>query len=102
MPGKPARKYVPLTAFLRDQPPEVERVTLTFAEVEDLIGEPLPRTAYTQRRSWWTNGRTAYRARIWLSVGWRVAALPWAPDGPSHWGVTFVRAPSDTIPAPRA
>jgi hypothetical protein len=84
-------KYAPLTAFLRAQPTQVDRITLTLAEIEALIGGPLPRTAYTKRQSWWSNGRSLTQMRAWREAGWRVAALPWRPDGPPYWGVTFAR-----------
>jgi hypothetical protein len=90
-------KYVPLTAYLRAQPPEVSSVTLTLAEVEAIIGAPLPRSAVTAGRSWWTNAPVQPQSRAWRSAGWVVAALQRRGGGPPPlWTVTFTRVVSDT------
>jgi hypothetical protein len=95
-------KYVPLTAYLRAQPPEVSSVTLMLAEVEVIIGAPLPRSAVTAGRSWWTNAPVQPQAQAWRSAGWTVASL-WRGGGPPPlWTVTFTRVVSDTITPPRA
>ena len=46
--------------------------TLTFDELERLVGAPLPTDAY-DRRAWWEEkGRP--HARAWSRAGWRVQA----------------------------
>ena len=86
MPGR--FKYGPLARFLGDQPPEVREVVLSFADIGQLVGQPLPPSAHTS--GWWSNSPLAnHRAWVWLSVGWRVARV-------GRWlntsTVTFVRA----------
>ena len=45
-------KYDPLKAYLQDQRSKV--VTLTFTQIEKILGSPLPRSARI-RREWWAN-----------------------------------------------
>ncbi len=56
-----------------------KRVVMTFAEVERLIGAPLPVSARKHQRWWRGNSAT------WLKVGWRGV-----PDFPKQ-KVTFIR-----------
>ena len=85
-------KYAPLARYLAAQPGD--RLTLILAELEVIIGRPLP--AGARRRHWWTStpGRSAVRPAVW-AAGWQIVL-----DG--FWGrtpvVTFVREGSD---APR-
>ena len=45
---------------------------MTFAEVERLIGAPLPTSAYWYQ-AWWANNHTSHvQARAWMAAGWRV------------------------------
>ena len=77
-------KYHLLARHLAADPGDA--VTLTFAEVEALLGAPLPRSAYA--RSWWSAGQPS-RARVWRGVGWRVQRM-----NPARHTVTFVRRAS--------
>ena len=81
-------KYTPLGRFLADQPPTITTITLTFAEIERLIGGPLPRSA--RRGQGWSNSlRATKHAWVWLDAGWRVKHKSvWLAE-PT---VTFVRA----------
>ena len=64
-------KYAPLARYLAAQPPEVTTVTLLFAEIERIIGAPLPVSAHTL--AWWSNSpRSSTHAWVWLDVEWRV------------------------------
>jgi hypothetical protein len=79
------RKYVPLTAYLAARP--VDEVTLTLAEVEQIIGAPLPVSA--RQRNYWTNSRQGlFRVRPWLAAGWRVVRTELHREPPA---VTFAR-----------
>ncbi len=84
-------KYAPLTAYLRAQ--SGERVTLTFVEIEAIIGAPLPLTA--RRVGWWANVPRWSHARAWLAAGWQMV---WT----DVWGgrVTFARQPPRRGDAP--
>lgn len=68
-------KYAPLAAYLAQQPRRLERLTLSFADVESIIGAPLPEAA-REHRSWWANDATTHmQSSHWLNVSWRVASI---------------------------
>ena len=62
-------KYELLGEYLSDQ--TADSCTLTFSDVESIIGAPLPASARA-RRGWWGNDRTHAQARSWMQVGWKV------------------------------
>jgi hypothetical protein len=65
--------YAPLREWLRSQPGG--RLTLSFDEMERLLGRPLPPSARTTR-TWWNNtARGRSQARAWLEAGWRARDL---------------------------
>ena len=51
-----------------------DRITLTFFEIETLLGEPLPRSA-RNRRDWWANRKKASQAAAWMEAGYQVYGL---------------------------
>lgn len=61
-------KYRRLTAFLEQL--EQTRVTLSMAEMEQVLDFGLPASAYCHR-SWWGNHRQAHR-EAWLDAGFKV------------------------------
>lgn len=65
----PQSKYQPLFEYLRQQPDSVP-LELTFAEIEAILGQPLPPTA-TVNRAWWANSQTP-QARLWQAAGWLI------------------------------
>ncbi|HLZ73198.1 MAG TPA: hypothetical protein VKV26_25110 [Dehalococcoidia bacterium] len=62
-------KYLPLGAHLRRLAGEHSDVTLTFAEIERIIGASLPRGS--QSVPFWqgVHGKPPPRARAWLAAG---------------------------------
>lgn len=62
-------KYYPFYEYLRQQPDSVP-LELTFAEIEAILGQPLPATASTTR-AWWANSQST-QARSWQEAGWLV------------------------------
>ncbi len=63
-------EYQALRMRLRDATDEgVERLFLTFEEVESLVG-PIPSDAYL-KKGWWTGSRQPHVA-AWLEMGWVV------------------------------
>ena len=86
MSGRPPAKYAPLARYLAQQPAAVSEVTLTLAEIEQLLGTALPLRA--RGVAWWHNSRTAFHARVWLGVGWRTQRKTLWSSQPT---VTFVR-----------
>ncbi len=89
-------KYAPLARYLAAQ--SGDRVTLTLAEIEAIIGASLP--AGVRQRQWWvsTPARRTLRPLV-QAAGWRMAL-----DG--FWGrtptVTFVRVGAEDGPAGQA
>ena len=69
MKGRP-RKYQPPQQHLAAQPADRDRLTLSFNEIAQLVGAPLPPGAYL--RDWWSNSP---RARVHTGHGWRPAGV---------------------------
>jgi hypothetical protein len=65
--------YAPLVAFLAAQPPTTTTVTVTLAEVEQVLGLALPASASTQ--TWWFGKHGRQRPKPWVAAGWRVARV---------------------------
>jgi hypothetical protein len=63
-------KYSPLEDFLRAQ--RRDEVPVTFAEIERIIGGPLPRSH--RYRSWWSNNAfNSVMTKAWLDAGFESA-----------------------------
>ncbi len=73
------KKYDPLRKFLFADP--VLPLTLSFAQVEQILGSELPQSAYGRIR-WWTNETHEH------SMSWLAAGLKAQPDL-LHHRVTF-------------
>lgn len=71
---KPGSKYYPLFNHL--QTSGKAEVLLTFAEIETLLGSPLPHSA-VERKNWWSNRDTpaALQAGAWVGAGYHVYAI---------------------------
>ena len=64
-------KYEPLKTYLSSLSEPV--TVLTYDEIERLLGQKLPNTAYSDAwRQWWANTETHSQALAWLRAGWRV------------------------------
>ncbi|MBX3386177.1 MAG: hypothetical protein KF768_06380 [Phycisphaeraceae bacterium] len=67
-------KYAPLRAMLGTRAAKGEtRVTLSFAEIEEVLGEPLPRSA-REYQAWWSNEARPQpvQKHSWTDAGYRV------------------------------
>ena len=71
---EPHGSYAPLASHLRGQLAENNSVTLTFQEVERILGKELPRSAL-EYRAWWSNDPTKPQSAAWLDEGWRTTSL---------------------------
>jgi hypothetical protein len=72
-----ASKYEPLEDYLQNQRLTSSRVSLSFKEIENIIGAALPKSAYTYRE-WWSNQRdykNRPQAKAWLSAGFEVESV---------------------------
>ena len=70
-------KYDSLHSFLQAAPSHLEELTLSFGQIEQILGTSLPVSAY-QHQAWWSNPSTSAQhpyAQSWLTAGWRVAGL---------------------------
>jgi hypothetical protein len=51
------------------------QISMTFSEIEKVIGGKLPQTAYA-RNQWWENNSNRHsQAKAWLNAGWHVSHL---------------------------
>ena len=80
-----AEDYQPLADALERQP--TSTVTLTLAEIEALLGLPLPPSART--RAWWMNRPERGYRRLLAPLGWTVGEVRRRHGVQS---VTFVKA----------
>jgi len=66
-------KYTPLEQYLRDLPVSQEEVTLTFEQIEQILNDRLPPSAY-QDGPWWGNQAqgTQVASIPWMDAGWMV------------------------------
>ena len=67
-----ANKYQPIADWLSTQPRDT--VNCTFADLEEVLGQPLPPSARIHR-AWWANGGITthhVQAEAWLREGWMV------------------------------
>lgn len=62
-------KYEALGQFLKSR--REERVPMTFAEIERVIGAPLPPSAHKHRPWWSNNGDNSALTRAWLDAGYK-------------------------------
>ena len=65
----PKSKYYPLYEYLKAQP-DPGLLELSFAEIEQIVGKPLPATAQSVR-AWWANSQTS-QGRAWQDADWLV------------------------------
>ena len=82
-----AGKYTPFENYLHDLPESQKEITLDFEQIEGILKDKLPASAYEDRR-WWdheTEGNHVNK-RAWANAGWRVESL----DVNAQW-VKFVR-----------
>lgn len=80
-------KYGPLREYLRGQNSPL--LELTFIEIEQIIGHPLPPSAYVPR--WWISGTNCRRNPLWQEA-WRGAGYD-AAMVPRSERVQFRRLP---------
>jgi hypothetical protein len=60
-------KYEPLGAYLKSK--GVEHVPMTFAEIERVVGMPLPHSK--THRAWWSNNPSNnVMTKVWLAAGY--------------------------------
>lgn len=80
-------KYAPLEHYLRDLPLTQKEVSLSFEQVERILNDKLPASAY-QYQAWWANQKEGshVEAFAWMDAGWLVDTVNFT----EKW-VRFVR-----------
>jgi hypothetical protein len=81
----PRGSYALLSSLLKSQDRTVTSLTMTFQEIERILGKELPRSAFDYR-AWWTNDPSKPQSAAWLNEGWRAIAV-----NVSARRLTFVR-----------
>jgi CBS domain-containing protein len=71
---RPQGSYANLATFLQIQSESTNSRTLTFSQIEDILGKELPRSA-SEYRAWWANDPTKPQSAAWLDEGWRTSAI---------------------------
>ena len=69
-------KYTPLENYLRGLPANQKEVALSFKQIEKILNDKLPASAYEDRR-WWdheTEGNHVNK-RAWSNAGWKVESV---------------------------
>lgn len=71
---KPGSKYYPLFEHL--QRCQQSETALTFADIENIMGKPLP-TSARNKTNWWSNrdSASALQAGAWINAGYQVKAV---------------------------
>jgi hypothetical protein len=84
-------KYLPLEEWFRGQPKNSKQIELTFDQVEEILGAPLPASA-TKLTTWWTNFHPKIQSHrtAWLNNGWIVVEF----DQIQRW-VKFAKGKAD-------
>ncbi len=72
MPGK----YTPLEHYLRDIPERQKEANLTFAQIERIINDKLPPSAY-EYQAWWANEKDPHQPekQAYMNADWRMDAV---------------------------
>lgn len=83
--SQPQGKYAALSTHLANISAKAQSVLMTFADIEKIVGEKLPESAY-EYRAWWSNDPSKPNASSWLSQGWKAQSLSL-----SEKRLTFVR-----------
>ena len=71
-----AGKYTPLENYLRDLPANQKEAALPFEQIERILKDKLPASAYEDER-WWeheTEGNHV-NTRAWFNAGWKIESL---------------------------
>jgi len=77
------RKYDPIEVYLANC--DEDKIELTFEEIENMIDDTLPRSAF-EHSAWWANDGTHSQGRAWINAGYRVDSFD-----QQRGVVTFVR-----------
>jgi len=71
---KTRTKYEALTSYLKFRRAFTDSVKLSFAQIDGIIGDNLPMSAY-RSESWWENSLEKEHAKAWLEAGWKIGEV---------------------------
>jgi hypothetical protein len=71
-----AGKYTLLENYLRDLSESQSEITLRFEQIERILNNKLPASAYEDRR-WWDHEKEGnhVNGRSWANAGWKIESL---------------------------
>jgi hypothetical protein len=69
-------KYTPLENHLRNLPESQREGTLGFEQIERILNDKLPSSAY-ESRAWWDHEKEGnhVKTRAWSNAGWQIGSL---------------------------
>jgi len=71
-----AGKYTPLENYLRDLPANQKEAALPFEQIERILKDKLPASAYEDERWWEHETEGNHRnTRAWFNAGWKIESL---------------------------
>jgi hypothetical protein len=94
-PGGPRSKYAYLSTYLARRAKYGPQATLSFSRIEEIIGDRLPSSAYSNRQ-WWGNSWNRSSSEAWLTVGWKVVDVDLDRNE-----VTFRKQKQTAVAAPK-
>jgi len=104
-------KYEGLASHLKFRAAFTDRVKLSFARIDGLIGSNLPIEAY-RNKSWWSSSASSAHAKSWTEAGWEVEEVNLAEGfvvfkkvrelprmrGRKKWSSTEITKPFTPVP----
>lgn len=66
--------YRKLQSFLESVPEDQLQLALSFEELENIIQQKIPKTAYIDR-PWWANTKASPQGKAWTTAGWNVESI---------------------------
>lgn len=77
-------KYTALNRYLSDLPADLQQVTLTYSQIEEILEASLPPSSRSRAAVWWANGGHP-QAYAWMDAGFRKAAHRLGGDDATSW-----------------
>jgi len=68
---KSMTKYDALTRYLKFRASFTDFVKLSFAQIDGIMGDNLPMSAYRDEK-WWKNLPSSSHVKAWLDAGWKM------------------------------
>lgn len=79
-------KYIGLKRYLQSSTAPI--VTLSFNDIEQIIGNTLPKSAYVHAEVWWANDYTHSQAIAWIDARYET---DYVTDTYKNEKITFVK-----------